>query len=343
MSINWISQFAFAFITAAVISAAATACLIKILPKFNIMDVPNDRKVHKTPTPRMGGIAIFVGFVIPMLWMYYFSNEQKGIMLGAGITLVIGALDDLFHISAMLKLICLFLLTLILSQYGIITNFPFLPYYMNVLITMLWLTGVTSALNALDHMDGLAGGVSAIAGTMYLIVSIQNGEYFWGLVSISLIGSLVGYLIFNRHPAKIFMGDSGSFFLGFTLASIGLMGGWSSNPVKAAIVPIVILSIPIFDLIYVIAERRLKGTTKTLVAAIKYCGKDHIGHRLCDFGFSVPGSVRFIYLIAASVAFGAIALRHAGTTEAILIFIQIICIYLIIIIFMKNKKSSADH
>ncbi len=341
MSDFWLHRYIFAFLTSMGVSTVLTAISVVLFKKLRILDIPNERKIHTQPIPRMGGVAIFVAFVTPMLLIMYFSTPQKGVMIGAGITLIVGALDDLFQISAVIKLACLFSLTLLLGHYDIVVNFP-LPHWANIMITMLWITGVTSAMNALDHMDGLAGGVSAIAATMYLLVSIQTNQYFWGLLSISLIGSLIGYLVFNRHPAKIFMGDSGSFFLGFTLATIGVMGGWSENPIKAAIVPIAVLSLPIFDLVFVIATRRFDGTTESIKDAIVYCGKDHIGHRLVGLGFTIRQSVRFIYLIAASIAFAALALRHASTIEAGLIFTQMVFIYIIIIVFM-SKRQPAQH
>ncbi len=339
MNIIWPRSYLIAFLCSFIFSTIFTVILIKLLTRFEIFDIPNERKVHVKPIPRMGGLAIFAGFVIPMIGLNYFSHTEKGLIIGAGITLVIGALDDLFQISAVIKLICLFLLTLLMSQYDLLVHLP-VPFWANLLMTMIWLVGITSAFNALDHMDGLAAGVAIIGALMFLLASLRTQQFFWGLASISLIGSLLGYLIFNWHPAKIFMGDSGSFFLGFTLAAIGIMGDWSYNPVKAVIVPIAILSLPIFDLFYVVITRRLNGTTKSFIEAVKYCDKDHIGHRLNAQGFSIPASVKIVYLISGCIAFAALVLRNVGTSEAFYILIQIILIYAIIVIFMGNRVKS---
>ncbi len=337
MNIIWPRSYFIALLCSFILTTIFSAILIRLLTRLKIFDIPNERKIHITPIPRMGGIAIFAGFVIPMIGLNYFSHIEKGLMIGAGITLVIGALDDLFQISAVVKLICLFLLTLLLSQYDLLVQLPF-PFWANLLMTMIWLVGITSAFNALDHMDGLASGIAIIGALMFLLVSLQTKQFFWGLASISLIGSLLGYMIFNWHPAKIFMGDSGSFFLGFTLAAIGIMGDWSQNPVKAAIVPIAILSLPIFDLFYVVITRRLNGTTKSFIEAVKYCDKDHIGHRLNAQGFSIPASVKIVRLISACIAFAALVLRNVGTLEAVFILFQIILIYnTIIVIFMGHR------
>jgi len=311
------------------------------LRKFDVLDHPDPRKIHTTPTPRMGGVAIYIAFVIPMVLVMYFDRPQQGIIIGSGIALLIGAMDDIWGVSAVIKLIALFLLTVLIWKFGVITNLPFerfgLPHEIsNLILTMLWLTGITSAMNALDHMDGLAGGIAVVAAWAYFAVSLQTQQYFWGLISIALIGSLLGFLFFNRHPAKIFMGDSGSFFLGFSLAAIGIMGGWSKNPIKASVVPVAILSVPIFDLCYVIFFRRFNGTTHSLKEAIVYCGKDHIGHRLTDLGFTQVGAVRVVYLISATIAASALVLRHTEILETILLLIQIFMVYIVVIALMTK-------
>jgi UDP-GlcNAc:undecaprenyl-phosphate GlcNAc-1-phosphate transferase len=188
-------------------------------------------------------------------------------------------------------------------------------------------------------MDGLAAGVSVIAALAYFAVSLQTGQFEWAVISLALIGSLLGFLFYNKHPAKIFMGDSGSFFLGFSLASIGIMGGWSSNPLKAMIVPIAVLSVPIFDLCFVIVSRRLNGTTKTILESINYCGKDHIGHRLNAMGFSHSVSVRVVYLVAATIAVSALLLRDTNNLQSVLLLIQIVMVYSLLVIFMNDVPS----
>jgi UDP-GlcNAc:undecaprenyl-phosphate GlcNAc-1-phosphate transferase len=324
---------------------------IFLLKKFNVMDQPDLRKIHKIPVPRMGGVVIYIAFVLPMLLLWNFSNPQKGIIIGAGIALLIGMADDLWGVPAYIKLIALFVLTLLIWRFGVITSLPFdkiccvspmMSTFLNLIITMLWIAGICSSINALDHMDALAGGISICAAAAYLAVSLRTGQAFWGLMSIGLIGSLAGFLIYNRHPAKIFMGDSGSLCLGFSLAAIGIMGGWSQNPIKAIVVPVAILSLPIFDLAYVIISRRLDGTTKTIMESITYCGKDHIGHRLCKMGFSQMSAVRIIYLIAVTIAISALVIRNTDSLESFLLLLQIFLVYIILMIFMriipKNKE-----
>jgi UDP-GlcNAc:undecaprenyl-phosphate GlcNAc-1-phosphate transferase len=265
--------------------------------------------------------------------------------------------DDIRGVSAVVKLIALFLLTLLMREFGVITILPcpcsgMSSDVFNIGVTMVWMTGICSAMNALDHMDALAGGVAVIAALSYAAVSIQTGQMFWGLTSLALLGSLLGFLWHNRHPARIFLGDSGSFFLGFSLAAIGIMGGWSENPIKAAIVPVAILSLPIFDFAYVLVVRRLQGTTHSLRESIVYCGKDHFGHRLLDMGFRQVGAARLAYLLSATVAISALVLRDTEGLECWLLVIQVIMIYTVVSTIMitigtrpqpPRKPDHDDH
>lgn len=327
---------------------------ISLLLKYEIMDHPNHRKIHSQPIPRMAGVAIYIAFALPLLFFFSqgglpASEPWKGVLFGSGIALLIGCADDIWNVPAVIKLIALFLLTLLIWHFGIITNLPIaklvgihsekINIACNLVITMLWLAGLSSAINALDHMDGLAGGVSIVAAIAYFSVSIQTGQIPWAMISLALIGSLMGFLCYNKHPAKVFMGDSGSFFLGFSLAAIGIMGGWSTNPLKAAIIPVAILSVPIFDLGYVIISRRFNGTTNTIMESIAYCGKDHIGHRLHDLGFSQTLAVALVCLVAFAVSISALTIRQANYLESALLLIQIIMIYIIIGIFMEIVSS----
>jgi UDP-GlcNAc:undecaprenyl-phosphate GlcNAc-1-phosphate transferase len=331
------------FFIALILSLAITFLLLKILPFLGILDHPNERKIHLKAVPRMGGFGIYCAFVAPMLLLHYFDNTQKGIIIGAGIAMLIGILDDIKGVPALIKLIALLLLTLLLKQYGIVSTLPFHKIGLdnnitNILVSMLWIVGITSAMNALDHMDGLAAGISFIACLSYLAVSIQMSNFFWGLLAVSLAGSLLGFLCFNWNPAKIFMGDSGSFFIGFTLAATGLMGGWSSNPLKATIIPILILSLPIVDLAYVLISRYKNGTTKSIAKAITYCGKDHIGHRIMKVGLSQKSSAGIILFFSATISISALKIRSSTVFESLLLFLQVGCMYFVFLFFLRKLE-----
>ena len=344
------------FIASLLVALILMPVIIWLLIRFDIMDHPDHRKIHVKPIPRMAGVAIYLAFAFPLLFFFTqngLPEAWKGVLYGSGIALLIGCADDIWGIPAVIKLIALFLLTLFIWHFGIITNLPICKFFgienvflhtaSNLVITMLWLVGICSAINALDHMDGLAGGVSIIAAFAYFSVSIQTGQAEWAIITLALMGSLLGFLCYNKHPAKVFMGDSGSFFLGFSLASIGIMGGWSENPIKAGIIPIAILSVPIFDLCYVIITRRLNGTTNSIRESITYCGKDHIGHRLYNMGFSQARSAFLVFLVAFAISISALTIRQANYLESILLLIQIIMIYVIMAIFMEIVTSVREN
>ncbi len=341
---KWTDRFLFAFLMSLLISLVLTGLSIPILRKIGVMDEPGERKIHSSPVPRLGGMAIYIAFVLPMLMIWEFNYPQQGVILGSGIALLIGAADDIWGVPAIVKLAALLGLTLLVREFGVITNIPFerfgLPHDItNVLASMLWITGICSAMNALDHMDGMASSISIIAAVAYISVSIQSGQVFWGLLSVALSGALTGFLFYNRHPAKIFMGDSGSFFLGFALASIGILGGWSRNPIKASIIPVAVLSLPIFDLAYVIFSRRLRGTTRSIRESIVYCGKDHIGHRLVDAGFSQTASVSLVCVVSACVSISALTIRYTKMLESFFLVLQIALIYVIILLLMEKLRD----
>lgn len=351
---GWPGTGLLAFGVALVLSILLTALSLRILPRLGILDQPNERKLHTRPVPRMGGVGIYVAFAVAMVMAGDLDRPRLGVVIGSGIALVIGMVDDIRGVSAVVKLVALFLLTLLMSFFEVATNLPcpvpgISPGLFNLVVTMLWLTGICSAMNALDHLDALAGGVAVVAALAYFAVSIQTGQEQWGLTALALLGALLGFLWYNRHPAQIFMGDSGSFLLGFGLASIGIMGGWSSDPVKASIVPVCVLSLPIFDVIFVVLFRRIRGTTHSLRESITYCGKDHFGHRLLDLGFTQVGAARVAYLLAATVAVSALVLRDTEGLEAWLLVIQIAMLYTLLTTIMltvasrRKVPSEDDH
>ncbi len=331
-----------------------TTFIIKFLARrFKIVDQPNERKIHTKPIPRLGGIGIYLGFVISMLAVNILAGKSQitippeglAIIAGGLITLLIGVMDDLRAakggVPAAIKLLSLFVITFILARAGVIVNFPFLPYWINLLITLGWIVGITSAFNAIDHMDGLASGLAFIAGATYLAVAIQTYQWQWGILAAALMGANLGFLRHNFNPATIFMGDSGSFCLGFILATMGIMGSWSTHPIKAAIIPVLILGIPLFDLVYLMIKRQRTGVTRTVKEIIVYSGKDHLGHRIMGLGLSHKKTVLFIYLIALCITIGAFVIRNTNKTEAVVLLGQVVLIVMIIFTLIELKKKKA--
>lgn len=325
------------------IAALAMPAGILIFRRLGMIDALSPNKIHTRPVPRGGGIVIFIAFAVAVLLPGYRSDGMNGILLGAFICLVVGALDDFVGgIPGFYKLITLVTATLILSQFDVRINL-FQNTTLDVAVTILWIVGVTSAFNGTDNMDGLASGLAVIVAGMFFIIAVEayvaagreTSLSWFGMLAVGLMGANLGFLIFNSKPARIFMGDSGSFFLGFTLAALGVMGEWTENRVIACTIPVLILGVPLFDFAYIIIARIVKGETRTLRSIIDHCAPDHLSHRLVWFGFTQRQAVFFIYLISATLGISGILLRNTTSLlDSQLALFQGLAIISIIIILM---------
>ncbi|MBL7198466.1 MAG: undecaprenyl/decaprenyl-phosphate alpha-N-acetylglucosaminyl 1-phosphate transferase [Candidatus Omnitrophica bacterium] len=333
------SHYFVVFLVALVISWFITPVIANLAKRLRVLDVPEKNKLHKKATPRLGGIAIFVAYFISLLVTKNLNSNCGVIIVGGMSVLLLGTLDDVFKVPAVIKFIFITILTFFLVKQGILVSLFGKLFFLNFLLTLLWIVGVTSAFNAVDNMDGLAGGLGAIAAITFFIIALRTSQWEWATLAIALCGALLGFLRYNFSPAKIFMGDSGSLFLGFTLALIGIKGEWSTNSIKASIIPILVLGVPIFDLAYIVIRRWTEGTAKGVIKAITFCAKDHLSHRLLSLGYKQRVSVLFIYLIAICVSIGAIVLQNAAKGDAVLLFFQFILIFITIIILISITKK----
>jgi UDP-GlcNAc:undecaprenyl-phosphate GlcNAc-1-phosphate transferase len=333
--------------TAFVASTLLMPLAILIFRRAGIMDATAPNKIHKYPVPRAGGVVIFIAFAIAVLLPGYRSHGMNGILLGAFICMLVGLADDLRGgIPGVYKLITLCGVSLILYRFGVRVTMFGTPA-LDLLFTTLWIVGVTSAFNGLDNMDGLASGVAGIVALMFFVIALQaylvtgteTSLSWFGMLAVGLIGANLGFLIYNFQPARIFMGDSGSFFLGFTLAALGVMGEWNERPVIAAAIPVLILGVPLFDFAYILIARIYRGETRTLRAVIDHCAPDHLSHRLTWIGFSQRKAVLFIYLIAWALGASGILLRSsASLLDAELAIVQGLAIIAIVIVLMATAN-----
>ncbi|HNR34418.1 MAG TPA: MraY family glycosyltransferase [Candidatus Hydrogenedentes bacterium] len=351
----WPSTYLQVFATAFVLSAACMPIAIFLLRRFNIMDAVAANKIHERPVPRGGGIVIFFAFAVAVMWPGYRSHPFNGVMIGAFLCLVLGGLDDLTggKIPGFWKLLMLAAVTLILHRYGVRLNL-FHSRALDLLFTLVWIVGVTSAFNGTDNMDGLAGGIAIIVSAAYLFIAVQawlvtrteTSLAWFGMLAAGLIGANLGFLLFNFKPARIFMGDSGSFFLGFMLAALGVMGEWTENRIVSCLVPILILGVPLFDFAYIIVARILKGETRTVVAVINHCAPDHLSHRLTWMGFTQRQTVLVIYLIAVALAASGVLVRNSSNLlDSALGIVQGLAILAIVVILMAigNRQRETQR
>ncbi|OIN97948.1 hypothetical protein AUJ66_01900 [Candidatus Desantisbacteria bacterium CG1_02_38_46] len=303
--------------------------------KLKVLDYPNQRKKHQIPTPLLGGIAVYVAYAVSILWNLEFSLELKGIAVGSTIILLIGVIDDWKNLPAGIKLAGHIAAASIVIFWGGST-ISFIPHWpcekiLEIIISYFWLAGVTTAFNCMDGVDGLATGLGIISGVCFFAIAYLTHQSYLGFLSIALIGACAGFLRHNWKPASIFLGDGGSNFIGFVLAGLALLGSWSdTNPMVSLGIPLLILAVPIFDMVYITASRIKNGNVRNLHQWIEYVGRDHFHHRLINLGFGERGAVIFIYFLSLSLGISAIAISRTGFREVILLLTQAIIILLII-------------
>ncbi len=306
--------------------------MMRLALRIGALDKPHSRKIHSKPIPLLGGVAIYVAFVVAVLTRWDYSEALKGVLLGSSIIFIMGLIDDFGHIPAIIRLFGQIIAAAILVDHGIvIKSIP--NFYLSAFVTILAVVGLTNALNFLDNMDGLAAGIAAIVSLSFFIIAYQTKQIWLGYLTISLVGSTVAFLIYNFKPAKIFMGDAGSTFLGFTLASFAIMGEWSYYRPVAVTIPVLILGVLIFDTTLITVLRIKDGKVKNLKQWIEHADTDHFSHRLVRLGMSERGAVLFVYLCSIGLGTIAILLRKATTVPTL-----IIVVFLVAIAFMGGKK-----
>jgi len=317
------------YIAGFLISCTAALLLTPLVKRFahriGAVDAPNHRKVHTTIMPRLGGLAIFAAFVISYAAVFpllegYNLRATLGLLLGGAVIVIVGALDDRIELSPKWKLLGQIAAAAVVIAFGLkvdLINLPFgnswsLMGWLSIAVTMLWIVGVTNAINLIDGLDGLSAGVSGIATATIFVLALMMGNITVAILCAILLGSICGFLVFNFHPAKIFMGDSGALFLGFSLATLSVLG-FKQATIVSFLVPILILGVPLSDTFFAIVRRKLNNMP------ISSADKGHLHHCLLRLGFSHRKTVLIIYGIAAFFGICAVLLSQAATWAIIVI------------------------
>lgn len=292
--------------------------------KIGAIDVPKDnRRMHKKPVPRLGGLAIFLGFMVSMLLFVKVDHQMQGILLGASIIVVLGVVDDMSPLRAYFKFCVQIFAALVAVFHGVVVQtlsnpnvFADSPYWdlgwLAIPITVLWIVGITNAVNLIDGLDGLACGVSTISAISMLVIALLVSESDVALVMASLVGACLGFLPFNRNPAKMFMGDTGSTFLGYILATISIQGLFKYYAIVSFAVPFLILGLPMFDTLFAIIRRLAHGQNPMAP------DRGHIHHRLIDMGLNQKQAVAALYVISSILGLSAVVLTSSGAIKAML-------------------------
>lgn len=326
-----------------IIILASSICTVYMLTPLVIIaakivgaiDYPGGRHTHRSPTPRWGGISVYAGVVVALiLTSFHYMPNLRALLAGSMLVLLAGLLDDMRGIKAWLKLAIQLAACIILIADGIhVTFLP--PAWWGIagewIITVIWIIGITNAINFLDGIDGLVPGITAGTSLIYLVLAILLKSNMLAYCSIALFGASIAFLSFNVKPARIFLGDSGSNFLGFFLAALSIYGGWAKNdPLVSFFIPILILSVPIYDMIFTTIARIHSGKVRSFTSWLEFTGTDHIHHRLESLGLTKGWVTITICFLNMAIGFGAITLFEARTYGGVTLIIQAVCVYIVL-------------
>ena len=341
LMINYINRLTVPFLVAFGMCLILTPISMKIAKRINAIDLPKDeRKIHTKPIPRLGGIAIFVSTLITM---FYYSNYSfniiLGISLGAIVIVITGILDDVYDLPAKIKLLMQIIAAIIVVSFGIrieiFTNFFASAGYINlgilsIPLTIFWIVGITNTVNLIDGLDGLAAGIAMIASFTLAYIALINNRVETATLLVILAGSSLGFLPYNFNPAKVFMGDSGSLFLGYFLSVVSILGAVKGAAAITYFLPVLALGLPIFDTSYAILRRLINKRP------IMEADKGHLHHKLLDIGFNHKKAVLVLYSISILLGITAI---FCSTNRYIDSLIPL-SLVLVLIMIPINKASN---
>ena len=339
-----------AFAVAAVLSYFFTPPVKNFAHKVGAIDVPKDaRRMHKKPIPRLGGLAIYGGFLCSILIFGQLDETMLCVLLGAAIIVALGIFDDVLALGAKLKFVVQIVAAAIPVcigdlQIGLFTNLNPLSdtpiVHLGILAvpaTIIWIVGITNAVNLSDGLDGLAVGVSSIAAITMLAVALLTGNMPIAITMAALAGACIGFMPYNLNPAKIFMGDTGSTFLGYMLATVSIMGLCKFYAVISFAVPFLILGLPIFDTANAIIRRVAAGRSPMSP------DRGHVHHKLIDMGFNQKQAVAILYAISATLGLTAVVLTSSGEVKAIVLLLAVLAPILVGACIIYGAEHWSKH
>ncbi len=335
--LRWLYILLFAFLGA----GALTPLMVHLSHQWGLVDQPSDRKIHVHPTPRLGGAAVYLGFLGSVLMNSILPDWMIATLAAGSLLLIVGIIDDVWELPASSKLVAqLVAAGIVIATGKVLTLFPSGPVgdIANVMLTLLWIVGITNAFNFFDGMDGLATGLAILIAGFMGAVAFETNQPGLGWLAIAIIGAGMGFLPYNfrgRRHAVIFLGDGGATFLGFTLACLAVKGNWADhNPIVSFSNPLLIFGVLIYDMIHITVERVATGKVRSIKEWLDYVGKDHLHHRLERALGSRQASVAMIFLMTICLGLAALALRYAGTAEALLLLVQA-CLIVVMITILE--------
>jgi len=346
---NWMRSHFLAgpyfFLWAFCLAFGLTPFLYKMGISLDITDHPGGRHLHQHVTPRTGGIAIFIAFIISINFVQLPSTDFRAFFLASIIIGIMGIFDDIRRLPATLKLLGQILAATVLVINGFV--FSFFPSHpvlniLSVVLTYIWILGITNAFNFLDGLDGLCAGLGIVIMLFYALLSHLIGNPVMVYICLILAGALFGFLPFNfrhRKRALIFLGDTGSTFIGFTIAALSIYGDWGNNKITDLAIPIILLAVPITDMTLATIVRIVKKKVRTIGELLSYTGTDHFHHRLMSLGLSAKTAVTMIYILTILMGLLSLLLWKGDFQDSIIALLMAIIIFYVITAFMIFEEK----
>lgn len=344
-------RYAGVFLLSLLIAALSTPIVKRLAYKLGAIDVPKDeRRIHNKPIPRMGGLAIYIAFVICSLYFSEFDKRVVGIVIGGTLIVIMGILDDIKSLKPLPKFAFQIAAALVLIAFGISVKSITVPFfvqggslnvgYFGIPITLVWVVGITNAINFIDGLDGLACGIGLISSLTLFGVALISSRDVSVILTLVLAGGCMGFLPYNFNPASIFMGDTGSQFLGFTLAAISIQGAIKSAAAVAVAVPILALGLPIYDTLFAMLRRKINKKPMT------QADRGHFHHRLLDLGLTQRQAVSTMYIVSGLLGISAILAMEMSSKKSYTLLI-VICSFVVAFavemgVFNKKDKDGEE-
>ena len=328
-----------AILIAFVVSFALTPVVKILAQKVGAMDVPGEaRRVHDHPIPRMGGLAIFLGFIVSMLLFVDITQEVRGILLGSIIIVITGVIDDIISLRAWTKFLIQILSAVIAVLHGVVINVVSNPNvfssqeaivlgWLAIPLTVLWIVGITNSVNLIDGLDV---GVSTISCVTILVVALLVSEPNVALIVAALAGACIGFMPYNLNPARIFMGDTGSLLLGYVLATVSVLGLFKFYAIVTFVVPVLALAVPLSDTLFAFCRRILHGQSPF------HADRGHFHHKLMDLGLNQKQAVAILYAISATLGLAAVVLTTKGSIRIALLILALLIGFVVCAFIRKS-------
>jgi len=330
---------------ALVLSLATTPVVKWFAKRVGAIDVPNDsRRVHKRPIPRLGGLAIFIAFLLSVLLFADITKPVRGVLIGAVILVIIGVIDDIKPLRAYIKLIFQIIAALVAVYHDIVIEIFSNPFvfsaadyvflgYLKIPITVIWIVAITNSFNLIDGLDGLAVGVSTICSVVMLVISLMVSDPNVAVIMAALAGACLGFMPYNFNPAKIFMGDTGALLLGYVLATVSILGLFKFYAVVSFAAPFLILALPLVDTAFAFIRRLLKGQNPMSP------DRGHFHHRLLDMGLSQKQAVAILYTISGLLGFVAVVITTSDEVRALILVVALLIAASVIFFAFRGKGN----